>query len=169
MTRPTTIDQDDLITIRPSPTADTRSCDWSKVSKDQLCDSSVQHREDIRKGFEFFMRMMDRQAELHDHDKLSNIDGFHADFQTGFEVTTWWDEHRKINRHHLLQDDGIPDDVNLVDVFDLIIDCTMAGLARSGDVYPITLSPNVLARAFENTCALLKSHVVVVKAAENKS
>lgn len=165
--RPTVIDADDFIRILPSPTADTRSCDWSKVSKDQLCDSSVQHREDVRKGFEFFMRIMARQAELHDHDKLSNIDGFHADFQTGFEKTEWWDTHRKINRHHLLQEDGVPEDVNLIDVLDLIVDCTMAGMARTGEIYPITLSPDVLQRAFENTCELLKSHIVIQEGQED--
>jgi len=163
-----TVSDDDIIRISPSPTADTRSCDWSAVSKDQLCDSSVQHRSDVRKGFEFFRRMMQRQAELHDHDKLSDIDGFHADFQTGFEQHEWWDRHRKINRHHLLQEDGVPEDVNLIDVLDLIIDCTMAGLARSGDIYPITLSPEVLQRAFDNTCELLKSHVVVEHTSEGR-
>ncbi len=164
MQRPITVSEDDVITIQPSATADTRSCDWSKVSQDQLCDSSVQHRDDVRKGFAFFSRMMTRQAELHDHDKLSDIEGFHRDFKTGFAQTEWWDAHRKINRHHLLQEDGVPDDVNLIDVLDLIIDCTMAGLGRSGDVYPITLSQEVLQRAFENTCELLKSHVVVDRA-----
>lgn len=161
--RPTVVDEKDIITIQPSPTADTRSCDWSKVSKEELCDSSVSHREDVRQGFAFFERMMVRQAELHDHDKLSNIDGFHADFKTGFEQTEWWDVHRKINRHHLLQEDGVPEDVNLVDIFDLIIDCTMAGMARSGEIYPITVSDEILKRAFENTCALLKEHIVVAK------
>lgn len=163
MTRPTVIDEKDIIHIKPSPTADTRSCDWSKVSKDQLCDSSVQHREDVTKGFEFFVRMMRRQADLHDHDKLSDIDGFHEDFKTGFEVTTWWDRHRKINRHHLLQEDGVPDDVNLIDILDLIVDCTMAGMARTGEIYPITVSQDVLQRAFDNTCELLKSHITVDK------
>lgn len=161
MKRPTVIDENDIIHIQPSTTADTRSCDWSKVSQEQLCDSSVQHREDVTKGFAFFERMMRRQAELHDHDKLSNIEGFHADFTTGFKQTAWWDEHRKINRHHLLQEDGVPDDVNLIDVLDLIVDCTMAGLGRSGSIYPITISEDVLKRAFENTCELLKNHVVV--------
>jgi hypothetical protein len=159
--RPSVEDALDIITIKPSPTADTRSCDWSKVSKDQLCDSSVQHREDVVKGFEFFIRMMARQATLHDHDKLSDIDGFHADFQTGFEKAEWWDRHRKINRHHLLQEDGVPEDVNLIDVLDMVIDCTMAGLARTGEVYPLELSADVLQRAFKNTCELLKSHIVV--------
>lgn len=161
--RPTVEIERDIIHIKPSPTADTRSCDWSTVSKEQLCDSSVMHREDVRQGFAFFSRMMMRQAELHDHDKLSNIDGFHADFQTGFEQYEWWDTHRKINRHHLLQEDGVPEDVNLIDVLDLIIDCTMAGMARSGEIYPITISQEVLTRAFENTCTLLKSHIVVDK------
>ncbi len=159
--RPTVIDNDDLIHIQPSPTADTRSCDWSKVSEDQLCESSQEHRSDVLKGFQFFVRMMMRQAILHDHDKLSDIKGFHADFQTGFENHEWWDRHRKINRHHLLQEDGVPEDVNLIDVMDLIIDCTMAGMARTGEIYPITVSPDVLWRAFENTCELLKSHIVV--------
>lgn len=168
MKRPTVEDSKDILRIQSSPTADTRSCDWSKVSKDTLCDSSVQHREDVKQGFEFFVRMMRRQAELHDHDKLSDIDGFHRDFKTGFAQTEWWDKHRKINRHHLLQEDGVPEDVNLIDVLDLIVDCTMAGMARTGEIYPITVAPEVLWRAFENTCALLKSHIVVQAASTEK-
>ena len=160
--RPSVEDANDIVIIPPSPTADTRSCDWSKVSIKQLCDSSVQHREDVVKGFEFFVRMMRRQARLHDYDKLSDIEGFHRDFKTGFAQTDWWDTHRKINRHHLLQPDGVPDDVNLVDIFDLIVDCTVAGMARTGDVFPITVSDDVLRRAFENTCTLLRNHVSVV-------
>jgi hypothetical protein len=39
----------------------------------------------------------------------------------------------------------------------------MAGLARSGEVYPLTLKPEVLQRAFENTCALMLRSVEVVQ------
>lgn len=160
--RPTVSDDSDIINIYPSPTADTRTCDWPTVSIDQLCDSSIQHRDDVRRGFEFFVRMMERQARLHDYDKLTDINGFHSDFTTGFEKTDWWDKHRKINRHHLLQEDGVPDDVNLIDVLDMIVDCTMAGMARAGSVYPLNLSTDILERAFQNTCTLLKSHVNVL-------
>src|SRR5258706_3747468 len=118
--RPSVVDEADIIHIKPSPTADTRTCDWSKVSKEQLCDSSISHRADVRAAFEWLIRMIQRQAELHDHDELSDLDGFHEDFTTGFAKTTWWDEHRKINRHHLLQEDGVPDDVNLLDVLDMV-------------------------------------------------
>lgn len=151
----------DKIIINPSKTADTRSCDWSAVSKEQLLASSIQHKGDIAKGFEFFKQMIEEAVVRHDHDKLTDIDGFHRDFQTGFKQTDWWDNHRKVNRHHLLHPDGIPTDVNLVDVLDLIVDCVMAGLARSGTIYPITIAPETLMNAFENTVELLKSQITV--------
>lgn len=43
-----------MIVIRPSPTADTRTCDWSKVTKEQLLESSIQHIGDIHAGLDFF-------------------------------------------------------------------------------------------------------------------
>lgn len=49
-----------------------------------------------------------------------------------------------------------------VDVLDMIADCVMAGMARSGSVYELKLEPEVLWRAFENTVDLLKSQVEVV-------
>jgi hypothetical protein len=103
--------------------------------------------------------MLCNQAENHDHDKISDIEGFHRDFLTGFKETTWWDNHRKVNRHHLLEADGVPEDVNLIDVLDMIADCVMAGMARSGSVYPINIEPDVLMRAFQNTVELLKRNI----------
>lgn len=81
---------------------------------------------------------------------------------TGFKQTGWWDRHRKLNRHHLHQEDGIPADVNLIDVLDFIADCVMAGMARSGSVTPLELPPELLSRAFQNTVEMLKSQVSVV-------
>ena len=150
-----------MIKIQKSKTADTRTCDFSKVTKEQLKDSSIQHIEDVAKGVEFFKTMLDSVGKRHDADKLSDIDGFHRDFLTGFEQTTWWDNHRKVNRHHLLQVDGVPANVNLIDVMDMIIDCVMAGMGRSGSVYDLELKPEVLMDAFQNTVELLKSQIVV--------
>lgn len=151
-----------MIQIQKSPTADTRTCDFTSVSKQQLLDSSEMHIDDVRQGMEFFKAMLDAAAFNHDSDKITGIDQFHADFVTGFKQTGWWDEHRKINRHHLLQPDGVPTDVNLVDVLDMIVDCVMAGMARSGSVYPLEIPPEVLMTAFQNTVELLKRQVEVV-------
>ena len=150
-----------MITVEKSPTADTRTCDVSKVEKQQLLDSSRQHIADVGAALGFFASKLTEAASVHDYDKLTDIDWFFEDFKTKFEQTGWWDNHRKIHRHHLGQDDGVPEDVNLLDVLEYIADCVMAGMARSGEVYPLELPDDVLRRAFENTAELMKSNVTV--------
>lgn len=149
------------IIIKKSRTADTRSCDYTKVSKDTLLASSKQHILDVAYGLKFFIDMIFDSMEKHDFDKISDIDGFHHDFLTGFKETTWWDNHRKVNRHHLLAEDGVPDDVNLIDVIEMIVDCVMAGMGRTGEVYPLDIKPEVLMKAFNNTVEMLKNSIEV--------
>lgn len=150
-----------MITIKPSPTADTRTCDFANVSRATLYASSEQHIADVRAALDFLMSKVFEASDRHDFDKLTDIATFHGDFTTGFTQTLWWDTHRRINRHHLNSDDGVRDDVNLIDVLDFIADCVMAGMARSGSVYPLKLSPELLEKAFQNTVTLLKAEVVV--------
>lgn len=152
-----------MIRARWSPTADTRTCDFENASRQQLLDASQLHIEDVGNALGFFASMLCSAASKHDFDKLSAINWFLEDFKTGFTSTGWWDNHRKIHRHHLQHDDGVPSDVNLVDVLEYIADCVMAGMARSGNVYEVTLSDDVLRDAFANTVELLKSQVVVVE------
>lgn len=149
------------IVIHKSPTADTRTSDFSKVSKETLLSSSNQHITDVNNAMGLFMEMLDKSASCHDFDKITNIDGFHRDFLTGFKEHSWWDNHRKVNRHHFLDPDGVPDDVNLIDVLEMIADCVMAGMARSGSVYHLSIQPDVLMRAFDNTVEMLKKNVEV--------
>lgn len=150
-----------MIYITPSPTADTRTCDFANTTKKTLLDSSRIHIEDVQQAIELFVGKLLEASRVHDRDKITDIDGFHRDFVTGFAQTEWWDAHRKLNRHHLTNDDGVPEDVTLIDVLDFIADCVMAGMARSGSVYPLKLSSELLERAFQNTVAMLKREVVV--------
>lgn len=150
-----------MITIQPSATADTRTCDYATVSKDTLLASSKQHILDVRKALVFFQNELAEAADRHDIDKLTDIDHFHADFVTGFKEHSWWDRHRQLNRHHLSAEDGVPKDVNLIDVLDHIADCVMAGMARSGSVTPLYLPPALLLTAFQNTVTLLKAQITV--------
>lgn len=158
-----------MIKIGKSATADTRTCDFANTSKATLLKSSEQHIRDVRAALAFFCDWIDDASRRHDHDKITDIDGFHRDFVTGFKQTTWWDNHRKVNRHHLLEDDGVPADVNLIDVLDMIADCVMAGMARSGSVYPLDIKPEVLMAAFQNTVSLLKANVEVVEEEEKSN
>ena len=149
------------IVITPSATADTRTCDFANVSRATLLDASRQHIDDVRAALRLFATMLDDAAVIHDRDKVTAIDWFHADFVTGFAQTGWWDNHRRIWRHHLAQEDGVPPDVNLLDVLEYIADCVMAGMARSGSVRPLEITDELLRRAFENTATLLANTVRV--------
>ena len=150
-----------MIYIKKSPTADTRTCDFANTPKEVLLESSITHIGDVVKALAFFSAKLTEAAGAHDYDKLSEIDWFHSDFLTGFKATRWWDNHRKIHRHHLAQPDGVPEDVNLIDILEYISDCVMAGMARSGTVYEIQFTPELLERAFKNTVKLLCSQVSV--------
>ena len=150
-----------MIHIKKSPTADTLTCDWAKVTQTQLLTSSKQHIGDVVKGMLFFANNLLFIAMSHDKDKIDKIDHFHADFITGFAQTEWWDNHRKITRHHLSEEDGIPTDVNLIDVIEYRVDGVMAGMARSGSVYDIVLGDELLQQALKNTVELLKANVIL--------
>jgi hypothetical protein len=152
-----------VIEIKKSPTADTRTCDVLTVAKETLLESSRQHIKDVAKALAFFSSKLIEAASEHDYDKLTAIDHFYADFRTKFEKTGWWDNHRVIHRHHLGQSDGVPADVNLIDVIEYISDCVMAGMARSGEIYAIAAPDELLRRAFDNTVGLLKKQVRVIE------
>ena len=153
-----------MIRIKKSETADTRSCDSANVTKEQLRSSSVQHMTDVWHGMTFFRAMLKLAAIGHDEDKITDLDGFYRDFiegSDGFTDKEWYQKHIKLNRHHLMQEGGVPLNVNLTDVLDMIVDCVMAGMARTGEVYPLALPPELLQEAFDNTVKLLKENVVV--------
>lgn len=154
-----------MIRIKKSPTADNRTCDPAQVTKEILLESSKQHIADVQAAMGFIGVFLCEQAERHDLDKISDIDGFHRDFIANFDFKhlEWWKNHKILNRHHLLDDDGIPEDVNLIDVLEMICDCVMAGMARSGSVYGLNISTETLSKAFQNTVQLLKSNVEVVE------
>lgn len=152
-----------MITINKSPTADTRTCDVTKVTREMLVDSSRQHIQDVQFGLAFFRQKLAEAGAKHDETKLSRMDQFFSDFKTKFEKHDWWDAHQRDERHHLASPTGVREDVDLVDVLEFITDCVMAGMARSGSVYELKLPPEVLEKAFQNTVAKLKAEVVVAE------
>lgn len=152
-----------MIVIQESKTADSRTCDPSTVSRQDLLQASQQHIDDVMQGMMYFAGLIGQAAGRHDTDKLTDIEGFYANFQAKFAPghCDWLDRHYQKNRHHLDQPTGVPEDVNLIDVLDYITDQVMAGKARSGSVRPITVSHDVLHRAFLNTVQRLADVVVV--------
>jgi hypothetical protein len=66
-----------------------------------------------------------------------------------FEDGEWYPMHCRTERHHI--NNHCPDDVNLIDVLEMICDCVCAGMARSGNVYPVNISSEILQKAVKNT------------------
>jgi len=146
------IEMEKKILIKKSPTTDTRTCDWSQVSKEELYQSSLQHIHDVMKGLQYFQNRLKEVAENHDCTKLTYLDEFHNDFKTGFKEKDWYEKiHIKKERHHLAHPDGEPEQVDLIDVLEFIVDGVMAGKARSGTYKREPLPDGLLEKAFQNT------------------
>lgn len=151
---------------------ETKNCD-SRVVKDpeQLTEEAVEkdtnyHIEAVEKCGVFICNKIKEQFKEHDHTKLGDdlpdfIKAMKAHLSgKKFKDQPWWKTHLT-ERHHL--NDRVPDDVNLIDVLELICDCVSAGLARSGEVYDLKISDEVLKKAFDNTAKMLMDNIKVVK------
>ena len=62
-----------MITIRKSTKADTRSCSFRDVTRDDLLKNSLVHKSDVKKGMDFFAEKLQLAGDLHDYTKISNI------------------------------------------------------------------------------------------------
>jgi len=149
------------IVIKKSECADTRTCDWSKVTKEQLLKNSKMHIADVKKGLNYLKEFLEYAASTHDITKTGYIDEFHSDFKTGFKKTGWWKLHQQVERHHFNTKKYIQKDINLIDVLEQIVDGVMAGMARSGKYRNETPSPKLLLKAYKNTAKLLLDNVEV--------
>lgn len=152
----------DRIYINKSKEADTRSCDWTLVTKEQLIESTLKHKEDVALGIDLLISKLNEIKELHDITKLTLIDEFHSDFKTGFQQTSWWDIHKKMERHHLHEEDFIQEDVNLLDVLEQLVDAVMAAKARTNNFVKKDLPKGLLEKAYDNTLELMLGKVEVV-------
>ena len=152
-----------MIKIKKSETADSRTCDFTKVTKEQLLASTHSHLADIKQGFDFLIHKMHEQRARHDLTKLSHIDDFHRNFITGFKEQDWWELHQEKERHHFNNPKYIPTDINLIDILDQIVDGVMAGMARSGAYRQEYISQELLKEAYDNTVKMLLSEVIVEK------
>ena len=151
-----------MIRINKNSVADTRTCDYTKVTKEELLEASKSHIQDVDKGIDYFINILNYIRHHHDITKKNNIDEFYADFQTGFKTTSWYEMHQETERHHLSDDKYVQDDVNLLDILEMITDGVMAGMARSGEYRKEEIPDSLLRKAYENTIKMLLDRVEVI-------
>ena len=151
-----------MIEITRSPRADTRTCDFTKVTLNDFEEDIFKHKNDVVKGMAYLSNLLNTAGKLHDYTKVKYMDEFYADFKTGFANKDWYNKHMEIERHHLDYEEYVPDDVDLLDVLEMIVDGVMAGLARSGEYRQAEVSDDLLRKAFYNTINLMLKNVRVV-------
>lgn len=157
-----------MIEIKETKKCDTRT-DEKNFTKADVDRETDLHIKAVNLCGEFICDKISEQFANHDFTKNSNaeyLDAFYKALKTGFKgkefkELDWWDVHLDKERHHL--NDKVPKDVNLIDVLEMICDCVSAGLARTGEVYDVTLSGETLQKAFKNTVDMLIKNIKVVK------
>lgn len=153
-----------MIIIKKNPNGDTRTAP-THVSFNEFAEANDMHIGDVRNVMHELSRFIDYRGTNHDYTKKSHELLFYDNFMstklngTDFTKGEWYQLHIKEERHHLLS--RCPEDVNLIDVLEMIVDCTCAGLARSGETRPLEISDDILRKAVDNTVGLIKSMIVL--------
>lgn len=155
-----------MITIYKNPNGDTRTAP-KDISFEQFQEANDMHKQDVRSVMNDLALRIMTAGLLHDYTKKSDERLFYKNFLstmnkgTDFVNDEWYQLHIKHERHHLLS--KCPEDVNLIDVLEMIIDCVCAGMARSGDVRTMEINTEILEKATANTVDLIKKMIVAVE------
>lgn len=152
------------ITIHKNPNGDTRTAP-KDITFEQFQEANDSHIEDVKTVMCYMSIMIAEKGIKHDWSKKSQEEMFYRDFLStmndgaDFVSGQWYQMHVNTERHHLLS--RCPEDVNLLDVIEMIVDCVCAGKTRSGEVRDLEISADILEKALKNTVKLVDSMTVV--------
>lgn len=153
------------IVIYKNPNGDTRTAPKG-ITFEQFQEANDSHIADVRAVMDEIVTMFRENGEKHDWTKKSNEEQFYKDFVstmnegTDFVYGKWYQHHVNTERHHLLS--RCPEDVNLLDVIEMIVDCVCAGKTRSGEIRGLEITPEILDRAMKNTVKMVDDMTVVM-------
>ena len=84
----------------------------------------------------------------------TDLDGYDtAKNGKNFVDGSWYQRHIREERHHPTS--YCHDDINLLDIIEMIVDCVCAGKARAGNIRPLEINDEILKKAFNNTVKLV--------------
>ena len=152
------------ITIHKNPNGDTRTAP-KDITFEQFQEANDSHIEDVKTVMCYMSIMIAEKGIKHDWSKKSQEEMFYRDFLAtmndgaDFMSGEWYQLHVNSERHHLLS--RCPEDVNLLDVVEMIVDCVCAGKTRSGEVRDLEISTDILEKALKNTVKLVDDMTVV--------
>lgn len=155
------------IDIEKNNLGDTRTTD-RKPSFDEFTHANWQHREDVRIVMRGIADIITEAGLKHDYTKQTDVVQFYCDFCKVLDGSTekftdmdWYQTHIREERHHI--NSRCPDDVDLIDIIEHIVDCCCAEKTRSGYISPVVIDPGILQKAVENTVKLIDNNTRIVE------
>ena len=152
------------IIIHKNPNGDTRTAP-KDIAFEQFEEANSSHINDVDEVMNAIASKLRNNGIIHDWTKKSEEAMFYRDFLAAlndgkdFVSGEWYQLHVNTERHHLLS--RCPEDVNLLDVIEMIVDCVCAGKTRSGEVRDLEISTDILEKALKNTVKLVDDMTVV--------
>jgi len=145
----------------------TSNPDYGYTSKMELYNDTRQHQYDVCQVMYKLAGIIKDRGTRHDWSKIKYFDDFANDTlerldTPDFKSREWYKIHTTRERHHV--NANVPEDVDLIDLLEMIVDCICAGKTRSGEVDPkfLVLKDNILEDAYWNTVEKISDMVKVV-------
>lgn len=161
------------IYIEKNPNGDTRTA-GKNVSYEDFCKANESHIRDVELVMRELASTIEDRGFSHDFTKILHSKQFYSNFRDVLDENTeedftdlpWYKMHVQAERHHL--NSCCPEDVNLIDVLEMIVDIVCATKARRGNdsTYTIDLPNDILTKAVNNTIELVDD-IVDVKAEDS--
>lgn len=154
------------IIIHKNPNGDTRTAP-KDVSFKEFQIANDMHIGDVKSVMCYLAELIQCAGAAHDYTKKMHEELFYSNFLstinngTNFVEDEWYKLHIEQERHHLLS--RCPDDVDLLDVLEMIVDCVCAGMARSGEVRELEIDTKILEKAIQNTVEMIKNEIKVIE------
>lgn len=126
---------------------------------EQFHEANLSHIKDVQSVMARLSAMLGCQGKIHDWTKIRYEKEFWADFQNAllnnadFVNATWYQRHVHTEKHHPTS--YCHDDVDLLDILEMVVDCVCAGKARSGEARQLEINDEILKKALQNTVKLI--------------
>ncbi len=158
---------DKVIDIAANNLGDTRTAN-RKPNFNEFQHANRSHMIDVKNVMDEISKLISIAGTDHDYTKRSYEPEFYADFCKVLDGSTenftdmeWYQTHIREERHHI--NSRCPDDVDLIDIIEHIVDCCCAGKTRSGYISPVVIDPEILQKAVENTVKLIDNNTRIVE------
>lgn len=158
---------DKVIDVTANNLGDTRTAD-RKPSFDKFQGANRSHMSDVQDVMHEIAKLINKAGIEHDYTKQIYDAEFYADFCKVLDGSTekftdmeWYQKHIKEERHHI--NSRCPEDVDLIDIIEHVVDCCCAGKTRSGYISPVVIDPEILQKAVENTVKLIDNNTRIVE------